>query len=138
MLKKEILLNKFTSKKPKDFWKEVRRNKCSVANSKCIHGHSNPHDVVKIFDNKYRTVLDNSESQINLVLFVPALNNTTTHFSVKDVDNAIMQEKSALGDVDIHTKLLINAGACFPNLLCKSMNKFLSHGLLDCFQIAYS
>ena len=130
MLKKEILLSKFISKKPKEFWKEVRRIKGSITNSKCIDGHSNPHDVVKIFDSKYRTVLDNSDSQTNLVPFVTALNNTTIVFSVKDVDNAIMRLKSAVGHDDIHTKLLINAGPCFRNLLCKLMNKFLSHGFL--------
>ena len=38
--------------------------------------------------------------------------------------------KIAVGYDDIHTKLLISAGSCFRNLLCKLMNKFLSHGFL--------
>ena len=118
MLKKEILLSRFISIKPQKNWEEVRRIKGSIINSKYTDGHSNLHDVVKIFDCKYRTVLDNSDSQTNLVPFVTALNNTTIVFSVRDVDKAIMRLKSAVGHDDIHTKLLINAGPCFRNLLC--------------------
>ena len=116
MSKKEILLNKFISKKPKELWKEVRRIEGSITSSKSIDGHSNPHDVVKIFDSKYRTAYDSSDSQGNLVPLFPGLNNTTITFSVKDVDNAIMRLKSAVGPEDMHTKLLINAGPCFRNL----------------------
>ena len=83
MLKKGVLLNKFISKKPKEFWNEVRRIKGSITNSKSVDGHSNPHDVVKIVDSKFRTVQDNSESQTNLVPFVNALNNTPFVFQLK-------------------------------------------------------
>ena len=67
MFKKEILLNKFILKKNKEFWKEVRRFKGSITKSRYIDGHSNPHDFVEFFDSKYRTTLDNSDSQTNLV-----------------------------------------------------------------------
>ena len=39
-LKKENLLNKFISKKTKEFWKEVRRNKDNITNGKSIDGHN--------------------------------------------------------------------------------------------------
>ena len=60
-LKNEIFLNKFISEKPKEIWKEVRKIKGNITSSKCIDGHSNPHDVVKIFNSKYRPVLDKSD-----------------------------------------------------------------------------
>ena len=41
-----------------------------------------------------------------------------------------MQLKNTVGHDDIHTKLLITAGPCFRNLLCKIMTKVLSHGFL--------
>ena len=130
MFKKEILLNDFISKKTMEFQKDVRRIKDDITNSKCKDGHLILHDVVKTFDSKYRTVLDNSDSQTSLVLLVPVQNNITITFSVKYIDNAIMRLKSTVGHNDIHTKLLIDAGPCFRNLLCEIMNKFLSHGIL--------
>ena len=77
--RKSYLANLFV-KKPNNFGKKIRRIKGSITNSKGIDGHSNPHDVVKIFDSKYLTVLDNSDSLKNLVPFVTALNNTTIVF----------------------------------------------------------
>ena len=51
-----------------------------------------PRDVAKFFESRYRTELDNSESQINLDPFVPALNNTTKTFLVKDAGNALLYD----------------------------------------------
>ena len=69
--------------KNKELWKEVGMIKGSITNSKCIDGHSNPHDVVNNLYSKFRTVLINSDSHTNLVLLVPALNNTTIIFFSK-------------------------------------------------------
>ena len=80
----------------------------------------------KFVDSKYRTVLDNSASQTNLVPFATTLNNTTFVFQLK----MSTMLKSAVEHDDIHTKLLINICPCFRNLMCKLMNKFLSHGFL--------
>ena len=74
--------------------------------------------LAKFFDSKYRSVLDNSDSQTNLVPFILVLNSTAISFSDKDVDNAIMRLKSAIGHDGIHTRLFINAGLCFRKLLC--------------------
>ena len=98
-----------------------------MTNSNCVDGHSNQHDIVENFISKHRTILDSSGSQSNLVLIVPALNNNTITISARDVDNANKRLKSAIGHDDIHSKLLINSGLCFRNLVYKLMNKLLSH-----------
>ena len=126
MLRKEILLKKLICKNHKEFWKEVRRIKGNITNSKSIEGQSNPSDVVKIFDTKYRTALDNSESQTNQASSDPAQKGVQSLFSVKDINKAIMRLKSTNGHNGIHTNYLINAGSCFRNLLCKLKNKFIS------------
>ena len=88
--RKSYLTNLFL-KKLQEFGRKARKNKGSITNSKCIDCHSNLRNNVEIFDSKYRIVLDNSESQTNLVPFVPALNKNEITFSVKDVDNDTMQ-----------------------------------------------
>ena len=74
--------------------------------------------------------MDNSHSQTNPVPSDPALNTSAITFSVKDVDNAIMRQKSTNVHDGIHTNHLINAGPCFRNFLSKLMNKIISHGFL--------
>ena len=72
--------------------------------------------------------MDNSESETNHVPSDPALNTSTITVSVKDIDDAVMRLETTNGYDGIHTSHLISAGLCFRNLLCKLMNKFISHG----------
>ena len=109
MLKNDILLNKFISKQPKEFWSEVRRIEGPINNTKRTDGHSNPSDIFKNFDSKYRTILYTSESQTNPLPSVPALNSTTNTFLVNNFDNAIMRLKSTNTHNKIHTNHLNNA-----------------------------
>ena len=73
----------------------MRRNKACLTNSKSIDEHSNPRDVIKNFDSKYRAVLDKCEAQTNSVPSVSALNTATLTFSVKYVENPFMGLNSA-------------------------------------------
>ena len=53
----EISPNNFISKKPKEVWIQVGRNKGSTTMSHCGDGLSNPRDVVEIFNSKYQIFL---------------------------------------------------------------------------------
>ena len=74
--------------------------------------------------------MDNSWSQTNPAPSDPALNSSTGTFSVKDIDKATMRLKNPNGHDDIHRNHITNAGPILRNLLCKLMNKFISHSFL--------
>ena len=96
-IKKEILLTKFKNKHSKHFWKEVRKMKGSVAPSRCIDGTSDIHDVVKIFDEKYSKILNNSECQTLTVRDDPKRFLSPFSISLRELDIAINRLKPGKG-----------------------------------------
>ena len=126
-IKKAILLSKFEQKKTKEFWKEVRKIKGNTTVSRCIDGTSILQDTVKIFDRKYKEVLDNSECQAHSVATDPMLRGSSFSFTPKDLDDAIDRLNQGLGFDGVHTEQIKNAKRCYRNLLCKFYNKLISH-----------
>ena len=80
------------SSKPKSlifFWKEVRKIKGKVKNSRCIDGKSNLKGVVEKFDKKYNKILKNNEYQSSSVANDPKSGWALVMFSLNDLDIVI-------------------------------------------------
>ena len=79
----------FKTKKCKYFWREVRKIKGKVKNSRCIDETSNLKDVVEIFNKKCNKLLNDSECQSSSVANDPNSGLAPVMFSLNDLDIAI-------------------------------------------------
>ena len=129
-LKKQILLSRFNAKNSKSFWNEVRKIKGKVTNSKCIDGTSDTSEIVNIFNIKYRETLDNLECQSTEPINQSDGNSLPLLFTMRELGKAINRLNPGKGFDHIHTKHLKHTKPCFRNLLCKLINKFVTHGFI--------
>ena len=129
-LRKELLLSKFKSNNSKSFYKEVRKIKGTVTNSRCIDGTCDTNEIVNIFNEKYKSILDNPQCQATHTVPRPRSNVSPLRFTLPELDMAISRLNPGRGADFVHVTQLKNAGPCFRNLLCKLMNKFISHSFL--------
>ena len=105
----------------------MKKIKSNTTVGRCIDGTSILQDTVKIFDRKYKEVLDNSECQAHSVATDPMLRGSSFSFTPKDLDDAIDRLNQGLGFDGVHTEQIKNAKRCYRNLLCKFYNKLISH-----------
>ena len=134
-IRKENLLAKLNSTKKSLFWNEVRKIKGKNSNSLAyIDGKSDPNEVAKLFDTKYKKILNDPASCVKPCDNSHSLlyNNFDENLSVplismNDVTTAIDKINLGLGWDKIHANHLKFAGPIFKNFLSKLFNKFLSH-----------
>ena len=132
-VKKDVLLEKFLTrgKNSKEFWRETRKQKKSQK-SRCqvIDGVHDQKRIVEIFDNTYRRVLNNPESQTPALSATQSRCDDTFSASLFDLRDAIVRLNLGMGWDQIHTNHLKYSGPIFQNLLCKFFNKILSHSFV--------
>ena len=80
-IKKKNVLKSYSSKN--EFWKQIRSiKKRNQSNLPCIDGENNSQDIIRIFENKYKAVLDCRDHKgilpdhiILVLLYILALGN---------------------------------------------------------------
>ena len=130
-LRHEILLNKFLLSNKTQFWKEIgkinghgSRKIIELDSETCIQKH------VEIFDQKYKKILNDPFCQIDGNESVSNPSTIPQPIPVITLDNlceAIMKLNKGLGWDDIHSNHLKFSGPVFINLLCKFLNRLISH-----------
>ena len=134
-IRKENLLAKLNSTNKSLFWKEVRKIKGKNSNLLAyIDGKSDPKKIAKLFDSKYKNILNDPASCVSSDVNSLPVQDTNIDeelsvqlISMNDVIKAIDKINLGLGWDKIHANHLKFAGPIFKNLLCKLFNKFLSH-----------
>lgn len=134
MIRKENFLNKFRACNKTVFWKEISKLKGSaVKHVSPIDGNSVDENIVNIFDAKYKSILNDPQSQGSSV------NNQTTdnYFEInlplltyQDLHEAILQLNDGIGMDGIHSNNLKLSGPVFNNILWKFFNKMLDHSFV--------
>ena len=124
-----------SKKKIKEFWKELRKIKGNTTVSRCIDGTSILQDTVKIFDRKYKEVLDNSECQAHSVPTDPMLRGTNFSFTPKDLDVPMDRLNPGLGFDGVHTEQIKIAKRCYRNLQCSPPIRLFEYK--ECLHIVY-
>ena len=129
-LKKELPLSKFRSNNSISLHNEGRKIKGTVTNSRSIDGTCDSNEIVIIFNYKYKSILDNPQCQATHTVPRPSSNVSPLRFTLPELDTAISRLNPSRGADFVYVTQLKNAGPCFRNLLCKLMNKFVSHSFL--------
>ena len=106
----------------KNFGKKWEKIKGNTTVSRCIDGTSILQETVKIFDRKYKEVLDKSECQAYFVATDPMLRETIFSFSLKDLDAAIERLNPGTVFDGVHTSHMKSSERCYRNLLWKFYN----------------
>ena len=129
-IRKENLLKKFLNGNKNCFWKDVSKLKGTSRNKvSLIDGKNEMKDIVSIFDNKYKRILDNPYCQTNShsnaqnlgpPTFTPLIGNT-------DIISAISNLNTGVGWDGFHSNHFKFSGKVFKNLLSKFINRLISH-----------
>ena len=132
-LRKDILLEKFltSGKNSKEFWKEVRKSKISQA--KCPRVIDGLHDgaqIINVFDTKYKAVLNNPDCQVTREDDGQPDPNYPFTVSIPDLRDAVKRLKLGKGWDQIHVNHFKFMGPIFENLVCKFINRILSHNFV--------
>ena len=128
-IKHEILLTKFGNANKTQFWKEISKiNSTGNSNTIQIDSETSAENTVKIFDDKYRRILDDSSCQASFdnLINIPT-GSSVPSITLDDVCNAIHSLNVGLGWDGIHANHLKFAGPVFINLLGKFINMLLKH-----------
>ena len=128
-IKHEVLLGKFENANKTQFWKEISKiNGSGTSNTIQIDSETSAEKTVKIFDDKYKRVLDDSSCQTHYDDgFIPSYASPIPVITLDEICRAIHSLKIGLGWDGIHANHIKFAGPVFINLLCKFMNKLLTH-----------
>ena len=136
LIRKQNLYNKFVRNNKCSYWKEIRAlggTRCGKMSS-CIDGLSDANDVVSLFDEKYKRILDSPTSQtlpVGFDDFLAGLHRNEQLNSCKifqhDIDDAINSLRDALGWDDIHSNHLKYSGPCFRLFLSRVFSSFITH-----------
>ena len=130
MIRKQNLLQKFSIRNKKYFWKEVSKihgnNPRKVVQ---IEGKSDLKEITSLFDGKYREILDDSRCQGGTTLpsSPPSFNPSGPIIGFENVYDAILRLNDGIGWDGIHANHLKFSGPIFKNLLTKFVNKILFH-----------
>ena len=95
-----------------------------------IDGTCDTNEIVNIFNEKYKSILDNPQCQATHTVPRPRSNVSILRFTPPELDTAISRLNPGRDADFVYVTHLKNAGPCFRNLLCKLMNKFVSHSFL--------
>ena len=130
MIKRENLLRKFCSNNKYKFWKDVSKiNGNKTRNVVQVDGEVKKQGITDIFNNKYRLILDDPNSQTGEYVDpqLPFHACDGPFLSHDDVNLAISQLNMGLGFDGIHSNHLKFGGKVFKNLIMKFLNKLLNH-----------
>ena len=83
--------------------------------------------LLKYLTKKYNKILNDNECQSSFVANYPKSGCAPIMFSLNDLDIAINKLNQGEGFDHVHSLQLMHAKSSFRNLLCKFMNKILSH-----------
>jgi hypothetical protein len=134
-LRKERLASTFNYKNKQGFWKDIKKlNKNNSKAPCCIDDKTNLIDIVHIFDEKYKSIFDDIQSQTipdDYQDKINKLNNkeqlgSCTIFK-HTVDSAINSLKIGLGWDCVHANHLKYSTDIFRTLLCKLFSCFIGH-----------
>ena len=133
-IKKEIILRKFGLKNKSAFWKEI--SKVNGKNSKkfvSIDGNSDAGEIVSIFDQKYKDILDDPRCQtppsVENMIRVPQA-NALPLITMNNLDQAIYELNVGKGWDGIHAYHFKFVGKNFRGIFCKFLNKLLDHAFV--------
>ena len=129
-IRKEIIFEKFSHDRS-CFWREIRKAKGNLNNQiSCIDGKCNSEDIIKIFDDKYRKILDDKNCQnINFrsQFFQHDPHTNLKNITFVQVNEAISKLNEGLGWDGVHSNHFKFSGSIFRNFLSVYFNKLLSH-----------
>jgi hypothetical protein len=137
-IRKTKLANSFQHKNKEQFWKEI--NKLKIKNNNAtssIDGISDPNEVVNLFSDKYKSILDdplcqnktdNLSKKFNENSLNP--NKKSIKISSESMNNAIKSLNPGIGLDGIHSNHLKYAPLVLKDFLSRLFTSFLLHNIL--------
>ena len=122
-------------KNRKSFWKNVQSlNKKKKSNITCIDGKETNDEIIKLFESKYREILNDVQSckkPLNFYSKVEELNCRVQigqcKVSVDVLDDALTQLNSGIGYDLIHSNHLKYSGSIFKSYLSRLFSSMIRH-----------
>ena len=128
-IKKNKLLQNFSNKC--DFWKEVKKLSPKKTIPNCIDGLSKPKEILEVFDQKYKSILNDPTCQSNMNHGNGGALSGSSGFpvfiGVEKLNNSIEQLKPGIGWDGVHSFHIKYGSLKFKRFICNLFNKLISH-----------
>ena len=124
-IKHDKLIESFTVKNMKQFWKDVRKTKgTNMLKTNMIDNENDSSKIASLFSDKFKQIFDDHDSQVKPYNFDEDLQKYIQEqkyavISVKNVKSAIIDLKCGIGSDDIHSNHLKYGSP--------SLNEFIAH-----------
>jgi hypothetical protein len=134
-IKKENLIQSFAGRNKIHFWNEIK-NEQVTNNIPIVHldNKNTPDEIINIFNNKYKSILDDPRSQSIPLDFHQLLNNINKAVHVNNcqllthhIDKSIEKLNIGIGCDFVHTNHLRYSGCKFRLMLSKLFSSFINH-----------
>lgn len=130
------IVEKFSTKNFREFWKEVRKQKTRLKNSNIIEGLNDNNLIVNKFADKYlSTTGDSSETENDFIKLLKdkwlSSKKMYVKISVPTLRKLIASLSCGVGHDGIHSLFLKNSSDLFLARLCMLLNAWYSHCFLS-------
>ena len=129
-IRKENVLQKFNSRNKSLFWRSISKIKgTKTQNILSMDGNSNADDIVSIFDEKYKMILNDDKCQNSQGIYAIRTSSgvESPFLFIENIDNSIIELNSGLGWDGVHSNHIKYAGPMFRKLLTHFLNLVLFH-----------
>ena len=130
-LRKQKIIESYQSPNKNRFWNDIRKLKPNSA-SKQIDGATEPSEIINIFNNNYKKILDDAKchSDYELTSLPDDLFHSKLYFRPHSINEAIGKLNTGLGFDMVHANHLKYSGKKFRLLLGRFLSTCLQHSFL--------
>jgi len=132
-IRREKFLVAFRIRNKYKFWREVKKiNK--VSSGALIDGNSNYEDIIALFDEKFRNILDDPARKNRTKRIISPMPDNGDFFRVyfhcSMIDSSISRLNHGQGFDDVHSKHLVYSGKIFRRLLSRVYSAMMMHSFI--------
>lgn len=137
-IKKEKLLESYKCRNKNNFWKEIKTLKLKSKQSvNAMDEATTSEDIIKIFENKYKGILDDETSQIKPSNFNETLQDLNNRHQIcsgqvmlHQIEEAIEKLKTGVGFDFLHSNHFKLSNNLLKSLLGRLFSTFISHSYM--------